>query len=48
MTTGIRAKSWLAAVWAVGLVVFAGAGLARAEAIHFKQLIPFVDLKLTC
>jgi hypothetical protein len=39
----LTAKSWLVAL---GLMILAGAGLARAESVNFKQLLPFVNLKL--
>lgn len=42
----LKFKSGLAAFLALGLLIWAGAGLARAEVVHFKQLMPFVDLKL--
>jgi hypothetical protein len=41
----LTAKSWLGVLAAMGLIILAGAGLARAELVHFKQLIPLVDLK---
>jgi hypothetical protein len=39
----LTAKAWLGAL---GLMILAGAGLARAELVNFKQLLPFVDLRL--
>lgn len=32
---------------ALGLIILAGGGLARAEVVHFKQLMPVVELKLS-
>jgi len=46
MTRKMIFSRW-AAYWAIGLIILAGTGLARAEAVHFKQLLPFVDLKFS-
>ncbi len=42
----LRFRSGLAAFLTMGLVTLAVIGPARAEIVHFKQLIPLVDLKL--
>ncbi len=48
MTGGkLGARLWLAAVYVLGLMILAAAGPARAQTVDFKQLIPFVDLKLS-
>jgi len=46
MTRKMRFSQW-AAFGAIGLIILAGTGLARADVVNFKQLLPFVDLKLS-
>lgn len=39
-------RVWQRAVLGLVLATFAGAVAARAEVVHFKTLLPFVDLKI--
>jgi hypothetical protein len=43
----LKFKLFLTVVLSMWLAILAGAGLALADVVHFKQLMPLVDLKLS-